>query len=42
MWEVAAQGLGILVVLATRLLPRVFGEWTLDAGLPSNAYSLPL
>lgn len=31
---VAAQGLGILVVLATRLLPRVFGEWTLDAGLP--------
>lgn len=34
MWEVAAQGLGILFVLATRLLPRVFGEWTLDAGLP--------
>lgn len=31
---VAAQGLGILVVLATRLLPRVFGAWTVDADLP--------
>lgn len=33
-WEVAAQGLGILVVLAMRLLPQVFGGWTLDADFP--------
>jgi hypothetical protein len=34
---VAAQGLGLLVVLATRLLPHVFGTWTVAASLPAQS-----
>lgn len=34
---VAAQCLGLLAVLATRLLPHVFGTWTVETSLPAQS-----